>query len=62
MKKTLALRAERLAELTTAELDRVVGAGQITGATCPVRTCNPPTVNLATCQSVPNCPTLGVCE
>jgi len=31
MKKTLALRAERLTELTTAELDSVVGAS---GATC----------------------------
>ncbi|HWL35764.1 MAG TPA: hypothetical protein VNQ77_06200 [Frankiaceae bacterium] len=62
MKKTLSLRAERLAELTTADLDCVVGAGQITGTTCPVRTCNPPTVNLATCESVPNCPTLPVCD
>ena len=62
MKKRLILRAERLAELTTADLDLVVGAGQITGTTCPVRTCTP-TLDLATCQSVPtNCPTIPLCD
>jgi hypothetical protein len=49
MKKTLLLRAEHLAELTTAELDNVVGAS---GLTC---TDLPPTVDINTCRSIPNC-------
>lgn len=61
MKKTLALRAERLTELTPSDLVSVVGAGQITGPTCPVRTCFPATVDIATCESV-HCPTLTVCD
>ncbi|HEU0132258.1 MAG TPA: hypothetical protein VFQ85_14815 [Mycobacteriales bacterium] len=39
MKRTLTLKREPLAELVSTELTSVVGAGQLSGLTCPVYDC-----------------------
>lgn len=56
MKRTLKLKSEALAPLTADELDGLVGAGVITGATCPGLMCKLSLVH-PQCPSAFTCPT-----
>lgn len=49
-KRTLSLNAERLTELTPAELTEVVGA-----AATVLNLCGPTVPDINTCRSLPNC-------
>jgi hypothetical protein len=49
-KRTLSLNAERLTELTPAELSEVVGA-----AATVLGVCGPTVPDVNTCRSIPNC-------
>ena len=52
MKKTLTLRSERLAEISPLTGDDLVAVVGASGLTC---TDLPPTLDLNTCHSFPNC-------
>jgi hypothetical protein len=49
MKRTLSLKRETLAELTTGDLQNVVGAAVPSGLTCPVLDCTGITTGGFTC-------------
>jgi hypothetical protein len=49
MKRTLSLKRETLAELTTGDLSGVVGAAAPSGATCPVLDCTGITQGFTAC-------------